>query len=409
MAKQIKELFDKNLDHIKIDRSFIKDLKELRVEFMNRNEDHLEFFTSNLIGVNPIKYKSSDRDNWFDEIIEIDEADLKPGLKDIKTIDPSWVRANDLINLSSIYILHRIYNSDLSPKDKEKGMMEVCLLLQYKFLSSLLWNFFRYRADKEVAIATYEALSRKFDIKQQGSWQGLLEHRSKNIIDRHGIHYKTYSTMNDDQGVINMITDIQDRLRNIVKKQKDVFDRVREQNLRISSTKTVVEFDGEKEILDRTRDHTAYTRYLKDIIADKPTFIREELIDIITDALHTVNKQYLLQALEYCSDNYGKHGDKNVEKLIDESLLHVYRYLSDNDGIMQSSSDIGGLVIKLKNLYLASRMSDDQLLKMRDLSNKIIKRSVSSRNKAALASVRTGLQLYIVLRAFAKKYYQGSV
>lgn len=407
MASQIRDMFDNHLVDLKVDKSLIKTIRELRIEFMNRNEDHLSFFSGNLIGVHPIRYKTSDRDNWFDMVLEIDESDIKPELKGIKAIDPSWVRANDLINLSSIWLLYKIYNSNLSPKDKEQGMMEVCLLLQYKFLSSLLTHFFKYRADPEVAMATYEALSRKFDIKQQGSWQALLEYRSENIISRNGIHFLTYSKMGDDQKVLNMITDIQDRLRNIVKKQKDVFDRVRNQNLRISSSSSVVEFDGEKEILDRTRDHTSYTRYLKDIISDKPTFIREELLDIITDALHTVNRAYLVQSLDYCSDNFGKGGDKRIEKLIDETLLHAYRYISENEGIMKSTTDIGSLIVRLKNLYLASRMSDDQLLNMRDLSEKIVKKSVHSRNTAALAAVRTGLQLYLVLRAFAKKYYHG--
>lgn len=407
MAKQIKEVLDEQLGHIKIDRRFIKTIRELRIEFMNRNEDHLNFFSGNLIGVYPIKYISNDRENWYDLVLEVDESDVKQAIKKIDAIDPTWVRANDVVNLSSMWLLHKIYNSSLSPKDKELGMNEVLLLLQYKFLSSLLSHFFRYRADRAVATATYEALSRKFDIKQQGSWQALLEYRAKNIIDRNGIHYPTYSKMSDDQKVINMITDIQDRLRNIVKKQKDVFDRVRNQNLRISSTSTVVMMDGEKEILDRTRDHTSYTRYLKDIISDQSTFIREELIDIIVDALHTVNRSYLEQSLEYCSENFGRGGDKNIEKLIDETLLHAYRYISDNEGIMSSGSDLGTLIFKLKNLYLASRMSDSQLLSMRDLSEKIVSKSVRSRNSAAMASVRTAIQLYIVIRAFSKKYYQG--
>ena len=74
---------------------------------------------------------------------------------------------------------------------------------------------------------------------------------------------------------------------------------------------------------------------------------------------------------------------------------------------MASPSDLAGLIGKLKNLYSASRMSDPQLIKMRDLADKVVGRSVKSRNSAALASVRTGLQIYFVLRAFARKYYQG--
>lgn len=407
MAKQIKELFDKELDHLKIDNSFVKTLRELRLEFMNRNDDHLSFFTGNLVGVHQIRYRKTDREAWFDLVLETDEDDLKPLVKEVDYIDNSWIRANDVVNLSSIWLLHAIFNSKLSARKKEEAMFEVCLLLHYKFLSSLMINYFEYRAVKEVAMATYEALSRKFAIKAEGSWQGLLEKRSRDIISSNSIHYKTIANMDSDGAVVDMISDIQDRMRNVVKKLKATFDRVRKDNLKISSTSTVVLFDGEKEILAQTRDQTAYTRYLKDIISDKPTFIRTELVDIVNDSLHTMNPNYFMETLEYCSDNYGKRGDKNIEKLIELTLLHVYRFLSDNEGTMSSGGDIANLLQKLKNLYLASRMSDDQLLEMKSTADKIVNKSIRSNNSAAKASVRSGLQLYIVLRAFSKKYYQS--
>lgn len=407
MAKQIKEMFDNQLDYLKIDNGFIDTVKKLRIEFMNRNDEHLAFFSGNLIGVNKISFKTSDREDWYDLLLEAEESDFKRDIRKIRAIDKGWIRVNDPINLSAIYLLHSILNSKLSPKRKHEGMVEVLLLLQYKFISSIVNHFFPYRTDEAIAKATYEALSRKFDIKREGSWQGLLEKRSNDIISENSIHYNTISKMNDDVKVINMITDIQDRLRNVVKKLKSTFDRVREQNLTIKSTSKVLVFDGEKEIISSERAQSAYTRYLKDIISDAPTFIREEWVGVIIDLVHTVNETYFLETLKYCSDNYGPTGDKNIEPLIDETLLHAYRFLSDNEGIMSEGNDISVLLSKLKNVYLASRMSDNQLIKMKELSGKIVDKSVRTRNDAAKASVRTALQLYIVLRAFAKSYYQG--
>lgn len=406
MGKTIKQVFEDTCDRVRVDRRFIGQIRELRVGFANRNEDHLAFFTGNLLGVNPIRFRTIDRQRWFDEVLEVDESDLKEGIREVDYLDPDWVRANDAMNLSCIWIAHRIHNSTtLSARDKEQGLMDVLLMLQYKFLSSIMAHYFPYPADKATAVATYEALSRKFEIRQHGSWQALLEHRCRMILDQQSIHYTSYNTMRSDEGVVYMVNDIQQRLREIVKKYRAIFQRVKEQNLRITSTTTVIELDGETEIVERTRDHTDYTRYLKDIVTDKPTFMRKELVDVIGDAMHTMNVEHLYQALEYCSDNFGRRGDRNIDKLIDETLLHAYRYLSENQGVMSSPSDLAGLIGKLKNLYSASRMSDPQLMEMRDLADKIVSRSVRSRNSAALASVRTGLQLYIVLRAFARKYY----
>jgi len=404
----IPQVFEETCDRVKIDRNFVKQINELRINFMNRNEDHLNFFSSNLLGVYPIRFINSDRVRWYDEVLEVDEYAIKEGIRKVAYLDPEWVRANDGINLSISWLMHLIYTATtINSKEKEQCLIDIVLYLQYKFLSSIMAHYFPYPADQAVAMATYEALSRKFEIKQYGSWQLLLENRGKLIIAPSSIHFTTYTTLKDDSGIVYMISDIQQRLREVVKKYRAVFQKIKDENLRIVSTSTTIEFDGERELIERGRDYTDYTRYLKDIIGDIPTFIRKELVDVIADAMHTMSVDHLYQALRYCSNNSGTHGDKNIDRLIEELMLHAYQYLTDNSGVMANPSDLAGLLSKLKNLYAASRMSNPQLLKIRDLGDKIVKKGVSSRNTAALASVRTGLQLYLILRAFSRKHYQG--
>lgn len=405
----LKQLFEETSGHIKIDRRLISTIESLRKDFLNKNADHLSFFGGNLLGAHTIRYLPSDKDDWLESVIETDEYDIKDQLKRIDAIDPSWVRANDVVNLSSIWILYKIYNEKrLSSKDKETGLTETCLLLQYKFLSSIMYRYFPYPSDISIAIATYETLNLKFEIKQYASWQRLLEHRTRMILNPKGIHFKTYSEMDDDGDVINMISDVQQRLREVVKKYTSVFNRVKDQKLRIKSkTNVIIDGDGSKSLAFLSRPHTDYVNYLKDVIGDKPTFIRKEIVTIITEVMHTMTEQHLYQALVYCSDNFGYGGDKTIEVLVDETLLHAYQWLHDNVGTMANPGDLSVLVVKLKNLYNASRMVDPQLIKIKTLSEKIIDRSVNSRNRSALASVRTGLVTYIAIRAFAKNYYQG--
>jgi hypothetical protein len=406
MAKNIRGIFEEFCGDIKIDKRFVRMLRQLRLSFVNRNSDHVQFFGGNLLGVHPVRYRTSDREQWYDEVIEANESDLVESIRDLDSIDPTWVRASDPVNLSSVWLVYRIHNtSSLSARDKEQAILDVLLMLQYKFISSIMSHFFPYPADHSVAVATYEALSKKFDLKKYGSWQALLEARSESIMARSSIHYTTYTKMTDDDAVIYMVSDIQARLREIVKKTSAVFYRVKEQNLRISSTSSTIEIDGMSELLDRQRDHSRYTRYLHSVISDKPTFIRQELIDVVGDVLHTMPERYLKETLSFCSDNYGGRGDPRIEKLIDEVLLHAYDYLSNNRGIMSGPSDLGSLITKLRNIYMASRMSDPALISMRDLADGIVDDSISSRNKAVVASVRTGLQVYIVLRAFAMNHY----
>lgn len=408
MSSIIRETFDNLCGHVKIDRNFLRQIRQLQLAFVNKNEDHVSFFSSGLTGVYPLRFTDRERDAWFDEVLEVDEPDIREGLRKVPRdiIDPKWHRATDPFNHSCIWLMYRIVKEpSLSAKDKEQGLRDVVLYLQYKFLGSLMSHFFKYPADEATATATYEILSRKFDLKRTGSWMALLQYRTDSIIDTNGIHYSTYSTMRDDAAVVRMFQDIQERLKEIIKKIWKVFVRVKEEKLRISSTSSTITLDEGIELLDRSREQSQYKRYIHDIISDKPTFIRVELVGVIGDILPTMPEKLLIDALNYCSDNYGRRGDPKVEKLVEITMTHAFAYLSENTGVMRHSSDLPMFVSKLKNLYMASRMNNDMLLEMRDLAEHIVKRSVTSKNNAVKSSVRTGIQLYIVVRAFARNHY----
>lgn len=410
MSAIIRDLFNEQCDLLKIDRRFVRDLHDFQTGFVNRNEEHLNYFSSNLLGVYRIKFLESDRVEWFNEIMEVNEQDLKEGLSRVPrdVIDPKWKRANDPMNHSYIWLLYKLHNStDLSARDKDTAMRDVVLIMQYKFMSSILSHFFTYPADPDSARATYEALSRKFDIKRLGSWKAFFDSRTDAILDSNGIHYPTFSTMRDDAAVVQMFQDIQDRLREVVKKIYSVFVRVREENFKIKSSSSMVMFEEELELVDKTREQSKYRRYIHTVVPDKPTFIRRELLDVMSEVVSTLPDGLLEQALSYMSDNYGRRGDPRVEKLVDLTISHVFDYLSDNQSIGSTRPDLPNLIMKLKNLYMSSRMTNPQLIEMRDLATHIVGRSVKSRNSAVLASVRTAVQVYIVVRAFSMKHYVG--
>ena len=408
MSSIIRDLFDDLCGHVKIDRRYLRQLRDINNAFVNKNEDHLAFFSSGLTGVYPLRFTDRERDEWFDDILEVNEPDIRDGLRKVPRdiIDPKWHRATDPFNHSCVWLMYRIFNEpSLSARDREQGLKDVVMFLQFKFLGSLMSQYFKYPADEATATATYEILSRKFDLKRTGSWYALLQYRADSIIDENGIHFATYSKMRDDAAVVRMFQDIQERLKEIIKKIWKVFARVKEENLQISSTSSTIEMDEGIELIDKAREQTTYKRYIHDVVSDKPTFIRAELVGVVSDIMTTMPEKLLVDALEYCSDNYGRRGDPKVEKLIELTLTHTFAYLSENTGVMRYSSDLPSFVSKLKNLYMASRMSNDMLLEMRDLADHIVKRSVISRNKAVQASVRTGLQLYIVIRTFTRSHY----
>ena len=398
----IKSVFDVACKDIKLDNSFLKSIHAYGQSFVNRNEDHVHFFGSNLTGVYPVRFKSADRIEWIDDVLSIDEYAIRQAIVELPSVDENWKRATDVMNLSCLYLVHRVFNSSLNPKQKEQGMTDLLLVLQYKFISSLMAHYFPYPADEKTALATYAALSRKYSLKQEGTWHGVLLKRAKDIMSKQSVHYQTIARFDDDAAIVYMVTDIQGRLRNMLKKLWSVFEMVRSHEAKIHTTAGMVELDGKMVVRDISRNYPPYRRYLNEVIHDKNRFVKQELVDVIASAMHTMPEKLLIDSLNYLCDN---SNNKDVEVLLDETLTHAFEYLSTDSRAQSKFNDIPMLISKLRALYMASRSSDPSLLKMREIGEKIVKKAVKTTNTSVIAAVRTGVMLYIVLRTFSKNHY----
>lgn len=403
----IKSVFDEVTGDVSVDAKLIQRIHHYERAFVNRNEDHIAFFGGNLMGVHPMRFRPTDRDNWFSDVLMIDDLRLEDEMKNVKAIDPNWRRANDVMNLSCVWLVHAIQQSNLSPALKEQGMLDTLLIMQYKFLGSLMAHFYPYPADQATMLAAYAELSRKYALKAAGSWNNLLRSRAQELLTPRSIHRRAIDTLGDDKAVIYMINDVQGRLREIVKSMTTVFYEVRARGGKISTEKSVMEIDGTAVLKDKTKHYASYIRYLHDVIGDRNSFIRQDLVNVIADAMHTMPPKLLSETLEWMSLNHRTKGGEEIEPLIDESLLFAFDLIASHREVLGSRTGLMPLLIKLRSLYMASRMSDPALLNTKELAESVVGKAVKTKNASVIASVRTGVQLYIVLRALAMSYYQN--
>lgn len=400
----LKEIFDKLGGKLVIDANLLKRLRRYEVAFRTRNEDHVAFFGGNLLGVHPVRFRTSDREMWFDSIMEIDEKELKDALMTCPAIDPSFKVSSDTFNQSCIWLMHAIWVSKLSPEQKQQGMIDVALIFQYKLLSSLMAHYFPYPADESVAIATYAELSRKFALKVYGSWGALLRMRALDIVGPTSIHFATFRDYVDDKKVVYMANDVQGRLRETVNSLSEVFYRVKSTGMKFTLVSATVEKDGLLVVRDKHSNYQTYTRYLKEILSDKVSFLRGELASIIVDAMHTVPAHLLDEVLTWMS-TYHNNRHPEIDQLVDGVLNHAYDYVTHKREFNAARVDVPLLLQRLRTLYMASRMADPALIECKALAGKIVEQSVKTKNPSIQASLRTSIQLYIVLRAFSMSYY----
>lgn len=421
--KQIESIRDLFVNHqspgIKYDKRLSMQLDSFGNRFVNKNDDHVKFFGGNLVGVQTVRFTPTEKNDWLIGILDYDESVMRKQLIKLPTVDANWVRGTDIMNLSCLWLVHCFYNSDMAPKDKEIAMLAALKALHYKFLTSILSYYFRYPVNEGLALAVYANLSKKYAIRQLGTWSRVIDERCRDIISSTSIHLRTIEKFDDDGAIQYMVTDIQGRMRNMIKNIKNVFERVRSEDTRLLSTSGMVEIDGVKVIRDLSRDSSAYLRYIGDVVREKNAFVKEELILIIGAEVKTAPDKLIRDVLiAYCDisngkrpNNYNKSKDPKdhvsthgVERLNKVVLVHALGVISQDRSLM-AKKDYRAMISKLRALYMASRSSDDQVLQIREITEVITSMSINSRNPAIIAAVKTALALYIFIRTMTKDHY----
>jgi hypothetical protein len=406
MPNSIKSIFEQECAGLKIDRSFYKTICELEAKFVNKKQDHIEFFGGTLTGVKPIRFTDEDRDKLFLDILEVDDKVLESKLYALPAINPEFIVSSDIFNIACVWIMHAFdASTHLNEEEKHEGKIRICLYLQYKFLTSRLFRHFRYPADPEVAAATYAQLSYRYALKAHGSWGAALRARAEEVIGKDSIHFKTIKNLDNDERVVYMLNDVQGRIRDMLKNIYDIFLKVHAQGKRITNTASLIETDGEFIMKDKTKSLSNYTRYIRSVVPDQNSFIRQELVDVIADVMQTMPPKLLEKTLSWCSRNYSHINNNEIEKAIDLIMEHAFEYLSENRETLRASGDIAGLISKLRGVYMSSRTTDTRMILIRSTVENIVKEATKSKNESVVSATRTGFMLYIILRAFTKRHY----
>jgi hypothetical protein len=411
---QIREVFEQECSDLKVDHTLFKKIVIMESDFVNKHPDHISFFGGTLTGVHVVRFTPDDREKLFSDILKTDETYLESKLYSLKDsrggliVNPEFKVSSDIFSLSCVYLIHAIDNSRyLSDKEKDEGKVRVCTYMLYRFLTSRLFRHFPYPADESIAKATYEILSGKYLLKQQGSWAKTLRYIAEKAVSSDGIHASVIKKMDVDTGVINMLNDVQGRIRDMLKNIYNEFTKVHAQGTKITKNSSFIETDGEMVLKDKHKSLANYTRYLNSIISDKNSFIKQELIDVVSDMMHTMPERLLVQSLEWCSSNYGHLKDKLIEQAIDAVMEHAFDYLSDNKALLHNKADIATLISKLRGAYMSSRSTDDKIILSRELCEKIVINATRTKNDSVVSSTRTGLMIYFVLRSITMKHYVG--
>lgn len=403
----IKKVFENAFSDIKADAKLAKRISDFQIEFINKNEDHLAFFGGNLTGAHVVRFTPKDREKFFTDVCQVDELEIEDKLLQVPAVKKDRIVSSDVFNQTCMWLIHMFANSSLPEKAKEQAMVDVALILHFRFITSILFRDYKYPVDPQVATATYAQLSFKFAIKQYGSWYATLEARSKELTKPDGLHYNTFLHYNDDEDIIYLINDTQGRIRDMMKNLYRELKKVLNQGSKIKTTSNIIELDNEQIFKDKTKSLLNYTRYMQSIVGDKDVFIKQEILDVLEKIVFTAPPKLVRQTLEWCSANHRYVKDKEVEEFIEKTVINSFEYLANNRTVYRETTDLAEFVARLRGIYMASRMNDPEIIELRDRAEKIVRKATTTKNSSVVSAVRTAILLYVVIRAFTMSHYSG--
>lgn len=401
MSITLAQVFDEHLKHVKFDGKLAKALYQYQIGYINRNHEHLEFFGSNLLGAHVVRFKDSDVLKLFDEILNVDFYHLTEEVRKVDTINHDFKISGDVFNLTCMYLIHGFLSSSvLGDTQRRRAAYDVGLIFFYRCIAAILSYYFRYPADPKIAQAAYAKLSNKYLIKKLGSWHKVMEYRSEDLIAKDGLHFKKLVSFNDDLSIVYAINDSQGRVRDLVKNYYAEFKKVHTEGANIATTSsTYFDAEGEETLKEKTKSVEAYVGYIRRAIADKNTFIKDDLVTVITKINSNTSFRMVKHSLGWLCDNYS---DPKFSKDIDDftSLLIVQSmFLIQHNVEVKHLRDYPYILSSLKNLYLSTRSNDPDLIKVRDMGEKLVIKANGKISNSLALSTRTSLILYITLRA----------
>lgn len=399
----IKDILDKEMAHLRITQNLVRELENYSERLMSKDDDHISFFGGNLTGVHKIVYTTDDRNTLAIDLLTIDEHSIRKQVRALEHIGSDWVRGTDGINLALLYVSYRLDNSSLSESLKRRGIMACLMILQFKLLSSMMNNYFKYPVSEKLALAVYNDLSRKFFIKKYRTWRAVLELRAQTIYDKD--HTKTIHTYVTDERLQYVISDVQVRLKTMILNIYEVTMRLHASGSTIGSTGMLMQIENNIEVKDFERDFEIYYKYIIDTMGEYNAFVKKELVGVIVDSITTMPEKQFYDVIGVVVELAQKH-DPKLESMVREIIIYTFEYLKSNSRSIRDTRNLETLLISLKGLFTASKTNHPTVLMLRDYFDKLVKKSITSKNPATIAGVRTGIILYIILRTISMNAYK---
>lgn len=402
--RDLKEILDELFAGVKLDDKLAKELYNFRVRYVTQNREHAEFFGGNLLGVNKVHFKDSDRDRFFD-IFNLSYFDVKEEVGQAVNIVHTYKVGGDTLNLVLMYLIHRFEtHRTLSDRVRQGAKTDLALIFFYRCAAILISDYFHFQTDPKIAQRAYANLSKKFLIKELGSWNKVMDYRAKEFLGKDSPHVDTIRMFHDGVKIQYSIADSQGRIKSMILGYYAELEYVRKQGDGIGVQKaTMIGEEGVEELSAKTHTAESAIHVLRQSLPDPQSFILEEQLRIISKNNTNTSVRAVRSVLEWMSLGYS---NPNTSKLVDDFVSKVAvqgAYYLANNIEPHKHRDLVYVLKTLKDLFLSTRSTDPDLMEIRKLGEKIVVSALGKLSTSLMMATRTAVIMYLCLRFISNK------
>lgn len=396
--------FDATLEHVKIDAALAKKIYIYRGGIIAHHKEHMEFFGGNLLGTHRIYFKDAFYTEFFEGILNVPYDTVRHDLLKVTTINHDFIISSDPMNNTLMYLIHRFMRAThLDEKKRYNAALDLAMIFFYRCFCIIISDQFDFVANPKVANQAYANLSMKFLIKKLGTWNKVVEYRAKALVDKkESIHYRSLYSYDDDQDIVYAINDSQGRIKGIIKEYYSELMSVAEGGGEIGVAKALVkDQEGDNSLREKGKGAEHYIIYVRSILLDKHSFVRDEILEVVSRSNTNTSKRSTRDVLEWMSEaSMEAKVFTEVDYFISKCLTLCSHYI-ETQIPTNRKKDLVFVAKTIKDLFLSTRSTDPDLLEVRDKGAKIIKKVLGKTSDSLIKATRTAVFVYISLLAIA--------
>lgn len=401
---KIKEALDPIFEGVSFDTNLYKKIARHNISFITQTPEHKSLFGGKLIGCYAMTYTYYHKRQFYDNIFNnLEMSDVTDAISQIDTFPKSFKIARDDINLVTFYIAHRfLSNQDLSKQNREKFAKEILNYFSYRNLVLISSSYWVYPMSEDKAVTLIERLSNKYSIKKMKNWNEYCHYRSEEYLKSK--FYDLLVSFKEDDDIPNAISDLFNRVKEMLKNIYREFLDMLENDTMISSSKNVMtDLEGKEVIVDRIDTPALFITRVENALVDKGNFIRSELLEVTVSIIDSVSYRQLEECLNITNDYYylGRKESVLLREYANSFLISSLDYLQKNRVNMSGQGNIIKVVNSITGNLLYSRTTDSSINKVKEdgevLIKDIYKKAKISITDRTIKNVRNAFSVYILL------------